>query len=78
MRLKQSGGIAGVHGQHGSGDVAAAFAHEKLDHTGDIVGFRQAAQRGARGDLSRPASPSPLVSSVAMKPGATTLTVMPS
>src|SRR5262249_44882133 len=47
----QSGSIAGIHRQHGAGDVAAAVAEEIFDHARDIICLRQALQRAAAGDL---------------------------
>jgi hypothetical protein len=45
-----SGRIAGVHRQHGAGDIAAALAQEIFHHGRDIVGFGQPAQRAAPSD----------------------------
>ena len=52
--LRQSGGVAGIHRQHGAGNVPAAFAKEMLDYGSDVVSLGQAAQRATAGDTPAP------------------------
>lgn len=47
---RRPGGVTGIHRQHGTGDVPAAFAEKIFHHGSDALGLRQAAQRAKAGD----------------------------
>ena len=73
-----SGGVAGIDGHHRAGDVSGLLAHQEFDRIGDVVDFGEAVERAAAGDLVALAGVRLWVISVAIKPGATALTVIPS
>ena len=51
--MRRLGRAAGVHGEHGAGDVAPALAHEIGDHRGDVTRFGEPAQSRALGEGGR-------------------------